>query len=97
MNADGNYITVLLLVRGMVQGVGFRYWTRVKATELVLGGHVKNLPDGSVEVLISGSPHAVEAMLQIMVSGPAHALVEELEVVEKHETDEPVKGFKIIR
>ncbi len=80
----------------MVQGVGFRYWTRVKASELALGGYVKNLPDSSVEALVSGPRHAVETMLQRMGSGPAHSRVEEVEIVEISETDEPVKGFKIL-
>ncbi len=97
MKNNDDYITVLLRVRGLVQGVGFRYWTRAKASELALGGYVKNLPDGSVETLLSGSRQALEAMLKYIGSGPGHSLVDGIEVVERSETDEPVKGFRIIR
>jgi acylphosphatase len=41
-------------VRGRVQGVGFRWWTRARALELGLAGTATNLDDGRVEVVVEG-------------------------------------------
>ena len=41
-------------VRGRVQGVGFRWWTRARARELGLDGTARNLDDGRVEVVAEG-------------------------------------------
>lgn len=49
-------------VRGHVQGVGFRWWTRARALELGLVGHARNMDDGRVEVLAQGSPDDVAAL-----------------------------------
>jgi acylphosphatase len=53
-----------VLYSGRVQGVGFRYTARRIAQGLAVGGYVKNLPSGSVELLAEGEPEAVEALLQ---------------------------------
>jgi acylphosphatase len=50
-------------VEGRVQGVGFRYWTRVQARTLGLSGSATNLPDGSVAVVAEGPRPACEALL----------------------------------
>jgi acylphosphatase len=50
-------------VRGRVQGVGFRWWTRARALELGLAGKAANLEDGRVEVVAEGPQHACEALL----------------------------------
>jgi acylphosphatase len=50
-------------VRGRVQGVGFRWWTRCRALELGLTGYASNLDDGRVEVVAEGSRAACEALL----------------------------------
>ena len=43
-----------VFVRGRVQGVGFRWWTRARALELGLVGHARNTDDGRVEVVAEG-------------------------------------------
>ncbi len=91
------YIRVLLRVRGMVQGVGFRYWTMTRAVELSLGGHVRNLPDGSVEAVLCGPADSVEMMMEKMARGPTHAVVRGIEVLEREETEEAVGEFRISR
>ncbi|MEV0841264.1 acylphosphatase [Actinocatenispora sera] len=53
-DATGGSIRVVALVRGLVQGVGFRYRTRSRAEALGLSGWVRNLPDGRVEVVAEG-------------------------------------------
>jgi acylphosphatase len=50
-------------VRGRVQGVGFRWWTRARALELGLTGKAANLEDGRVEVVAEGPRAACEALL----------------------------------
>ena len=50
-------------VHGMVQGVGFRWWTRSRALELGLVGSAKNLLDGRVEMVAEGSREACDALL----------------------------------
>ena len=60
-------------VRGDVQGVGFRFWTRAQARELGLVGHVKNLPDGRVEVLVQGDGDAVDRLIALLQEDPTTA------------------------
>ncbi len=74
-------------VEGKVQGVYYRAHARDKATRLGVTGWVRNLPDGSVEVVIEGNEPSVRAMLEWCRNGPARA-----EVVRTHVTWEPYTG-----
>ena len=65
-----------VLVRGRVQGVGFRAWTEVAALERGLRGWVRNRRDGAVEALFSGEEGAVLAMVEDCRSGPPGARVD---------------------
>lgn len=49
-------------VRGHVQGVGFRWWTRARALELDLVGHARNMDDGRVEVVAQGEPRDLDLL-----------------------------------
>lgn len=53
-DVGGGSVRVVALVRGRVQGVGFRYRTRSRAETLGLFGWARNLPDGRVEVVAEG-------------------------------------------
>ena len=53
-------------VKGRVQGVGFRWWTRARALELGLAGSATNLADGRVEVVAEGPRPACEALLDLL-------------------------------
>lgn len=55
---SGEFVRLKARVEGVVQGVGFRYWTVRKAQELALTGTVRNNEDGSVAVVAEG-PQAV--------------------------------------
>jgi acylphosphatase len=68
-----------VVVRGRVQGVGFRAWTEVAALERGLEGWVRNRRDGSVEAVFAGEGAAVEAMLSACWRGPPGARVDALE------------------
>jgi acylphosphatase len=74
---------VRAVVSGRVQGVFFRASTAERATELGLRGYVRNLPDGSVEVMAEGTATAVEALLDFCRTGPPAARVERVQVDEK--------------
>ncbi|MGB9833924.1 MAG: acylphosphatase [bacterium] len=71
-----------VIIKGYVQGVGFRYWAYRHATSLGIKGYVRNRPDGSVEVLASGDQETVDHFLSLLRRGPSSALVEELEIDE---------------
>lgn len=67
-------------VRGSVQGVSFRYYTRRQARDLGLTGYVENRPDGSVHVLAQGDRGALLALLEWLHSGPSLAEVSKVDV-----------------
>ena len=57
-------------MRGVVQGVGYRWSTLRAAEPLGLAGWVRNLPDGSVEILAQGEPDAVAALEYLATQVP---------------------------
>ena len=75
------------VVSGRVQGVGFRYFVLDAAESEGLSGWVKNLPDGSVEVLAEGEREAVERFEGRIHRGPPNARVAGVE-----SSDEPPSG-----
>lgn len=64
-------VRVTVNVRGRVQGVGFRWWTRARALELGLSGHARNTADGRVEIVAQGSRGAVERLLGLLAEQPS--------------------------
>lgn len=83
-----------LLLRGRVQGVAFRWWTRELARELGLHGTVRNLPDGSVEVHVSGASGPLAEFLARLRNGPRRADVKSIEEIPFDVPLEP--GFHIL-
>ncbi|MCC7441839.1 MAG: acylphosphatase [Bdellovibrionales bacterium] len=86
-----------VLIRGRVQGVGFRASTveAVRAQGNRVRGWVRNLPDGSVEACFCGAPEAVAEILAWCRAGPSHARVDS---VETHEGVPPrEEGFQVRR
>ena len=82
-------------VSGDVQGVGFRYFTKLRARELGLSGWVQNLPDGRVEVWVEGPEAPVASMLDWLRSGPPSARVRELE--QREVAPESLERFDVRR
>jgi acylphosphatase len=74
-----------ILVEGVVQGVGYREFTRRAALRLNVSGWVRNRSDGAVEALLRGSPAAVEALIAEMRQGPRFAIVDNLSVIDPDE------------
>ena len=66
------------MIRGRVQGVGFRYFVARRALALALAGWVRNRPDGAVEVEAEGPRGALERLVEAAGEGPAGARVTEL-------------------
>ncbi len=60
-----------IFVRGRVQGVGFRWWTRARALELGLTGFARNLDDGRVEICAQGPPEAIERLRELIEEEPS--------------------------
>jgi acylphosphatase len=65
-----------VLLDGRVQGVGLRYYTQQKATELGLTGFIRNLTDGRVEVVFEGPADKVEELLTWFQTGSPQARVD---------------------
>jgi acylphosphatase len=86
---------VHVAVTGHVQGVFFRATCARRASDLELGGWVRNAPDGSVEAVFEGPTAAVESMLAWCREGPPGARVEEVRVTDEAPTGEP--GFRVTR
>ena len=68
------------VVRGRVQGVGFRYFVQREAIGLGLTGWVANEPDGSVRCLAVGDRVRLEALLDRLRDGPPSAVVDRVQV-----------------
>jgi len=71
---------VRVIVHGRVQGVGFRAATAHEARKIGVGGWVRNLLDGSVEVDAWGDPASVDALVAWLRHGPSYAHVTALDV-----------------
>lgn len=78
-----------ILVRGRVQMVGYRAWTRRTAKALGLCGFVRNLHDGRVEIFAEGDAQALEALVTACRAGPDGARVDEVV-----RTDRPPRGAR---
>lgn len=65
-------------IRGVVQGVNFRYFTRRAALEHQITGWVCNLPDGDVEVVLEGKESNVRKVIAWCHEGPSAARVDEI-------------------
>ncbi|MHB1474894.1 MAG: acylphosphatase [Dermatophilaceae bacterium] len=62
---------VTMFVRGQVQGVGFRWWTRARALELGLIGFARNMTDGRVEICAQGPAAAIGRLRELVEEEPS--------------------------
>ena len=90
-----------VVVRGRVQGVGFRAFVEDEARQRRIAGWVRNRRDGSVEAVFSGTPEAVRAVVEACRRGPRGGWVEALD--DSEGSDEllaqrhPGEGFSVLR
>lgn len=83
-----------LIVKGLVQGVGFRYFVHRVAGGLGLSGFAKNLFNGDVEIEVEGDRSAVEELIKQVKAGPRPARVTDVRI-EWKEYEQKFKGFEI--
>ncbi len=69
------------VVRGRVQGVGFRYFARQRAEVWGVSGFVRNQPDGSVEIHAEGASEALSAFEADLRQGPSFGRVDDATIV----------------
>jgi acylphosphatase len=81
-----------VIVRGRVQGVGFRWSTVERARSRGVSGYVRNLPDGAVEAAFEGEPDTVDALVAWCRRGPGGARVDDVTV--ELETPKGEVGFR---
>ena len=80
------------LVRGRVQGVGFRWWTRSRALEMGLTGYVANRLDGRVLVVAQGARDTCQRLLDLLQSGDTPGRVDAVEADWSEQTED-IDGF----
>jgi len=64
-----------ILVNGLVQGIGFRYFVYRHAVALDLKGYCKNLYSGEVYTVVEGEKHQIDELIKLLRVGPMHASV----------------------
>ena len=79
MHDASDTTTLSFCVRGRVQGVWFRGWTRDQATARGLTGWVRNEPNGTVTGLLHGPAEAVTGRVEALKDGPPSAQVDRVE------------------
>jgi acylphosphatase len=77
------------IVRGRVQGVGYRAFVLREARRLGLAGYARNLPDGSVEVVAGGDALQLDVLAERLRAGPPLARVDG---IERSDVDPPPAG-----
>jgi acylphosphatase len=83
-------------IRGVVQGVGFRYWAMREAQRLGVAGTVRNAADGSVEVAGAGSPAQLQELARLLAKGAPGSRVSSVEPLPAPSGELP-EPFSIIR
>ncbi|MEP6766433.1 MAG: acylphosphatase [Gemmatimonadaceae bacterium] len=86
-----------IVVEGVVQGVGFRWFVRERARRGGLRGWVRNRTDGSVELRVGGHPIVIERLLSELAIGPKGAVVRAVREIPDQPSDELPFPFVIQR
>jgi acylphosphatase len=85
-----------VVVRGRVQGVGFRWFVREAGRHLDLAGWVRNRPDGCVEVAADGDAASIHALRRELQTGPDGASVKSVDDLDASAEPLP-RPFTILR
>ncbi len=75
-------ITYEITIKGVVQGVGFRYFALRNASKLSITGYVKNMPNGDVFIIAEGPIENMDDFVKLMRIGPAMAEVNDMSIHE---------------
>ena len=84
-----------LLISGKVQGVGFRHWLWIKATEKNIRGWVKNKITGEVEALLIGNDEDVDDVIKQCERGPSSSNVTQIRI-QDYQQEYSKKSFDIL-
>ena len=88
---------VRVVVRGKVQGVGFRWFVREAARRAELAGWVRNLADGSVALEAAGTPEGITFLLDAIRRGPPRSRVDDVSVSDGVEAQGLTRPFSVLR
>ncbi|MDF1509620.1 acylphosphatase [Robertmurraya sp. DFI.2.37] len=83
-----------ITVSGSVQGVGYRYFAQMKASQFGITGWVRNLSEGGVEIVAVGDKENLEQFMDSLREGNPFSKVTDISFVELEDT-EPFHSFKI--
>lgn len=86
--------TYKINVKGLVQGVGFRYYCFKIAIRYNIKGYVKNLFDGNVEIVAEGDENLLAEFVKSIKIGPRFSKVESIDLIEIKQSDK-YKEFSI--
>lgn len=89
-----NELRAEILVNGLVQGVGFRYFVLRNAKELNLNGYVKNLYTGEVLTVVEGPKYLIEDLFKRLKIGPSYANVRKA-TIEWSNSQNEFKKFEV--
>lgn len=81
-------IQLHIIVSGKVQGVGFRYFSQMKAVQYGITGWAKNLADGSVEIVASGSKDQLDPFIEDLRVGNPFSKINNIEITESGVTED---------
>lgn len=88
-------LTARILIKGMVQMVGFRYFAVRYAQKLGIDGFVRNLPSGEVEVIARSDEDSMNEFIGLLKKGPASAVVKDAVISYNSELDENFTDFSV--
>ncbi|NMM97785.1 acylphosphatase [Bifidobacterium olomucense] len=90
-----NMVRKHIVVEGLVQGVGFRYFAVMQACKLGITGWVRNRRDGAVEVEAQGKPESMENFVSALRQGPRWAEVQHVSVTDMTPSDDASRVFSV--
>jgi len=85
-----------VVITGRVQGVGFRWTAATEAERIGVAGSIRNLADGTVEVVATGEVQAVDRFTEWLRVGPQGARVDDIETEDLPDADPAPAGFRIL-
>jgi len=83
-----NKVRAEIVAKGLVQGVGFRYFILRNAQQLGLNGYTKNLYNGDVAAVVEGEKGMIEELFKKIRMGPSHSSVNEARIFWSENKDE---------
>jgi len=83
-----------ITVKGMVQGVGFRYFCYLKADEFNIKGYAKNLYNGDVEIMAEGEEGMLNDFIKAVKTGPPFSSINSMQI-EDADSESRFTSFRI--